>query len=63
MIVYTHIYISFTFEKYVYIKKYIYTTFANLLIEKSVNWFAIAKKVTITREEERNFKKSICIYA
>ena len=42
MIVSSHINIWFTFDKYVYIKKF--PTFANLLMEKPGNWFAVAKK-------------------
>ena len=36
--------------------------FANLLMKKQDNWVGIAKKVRITPEEERDFKKSIGIF-
>ena len=43
----------FTFKKYISIKKS--STFANLLMEKPGNWFAIAKMWEKAPEEEKNF--------
>ena len=53
MIVYTDIYISFTFEKYIYIKIY---RWRNQVI------ICYSKRVRKTPEAEGNFKKSICIF-
>ena len=39
-----------------------FSPLANLLMKKPGNWVAIAKKMRIPPEEERHFKKSICIF-
>ena len=60
MIVYTHIIFNLHLKNIFTLKKS--SRFANQLMEKAGNWVAIAKKVGISPEEERNFTKSIWIF-